>query len=277
MAEVGASWDDVGAVLLTHVHGDHWHENTLAHLERRSIPLFCHPSHATALKGASPAFALLLEQDRLRFYDVDQPMPLAEGVQCRPVALKHDGDITCGFRFDGGPDRFGQTWALGYAADLGCWSTALADALANVDMLALEFNHDEWLERNSGRAPALIRRVLGDHGHLSNRQASALLAAVLDRSHARRLQHVVQLHLSRECNRPGLARRAAKSVLMSYQERARLHTAEQDYPGPWLTLNLRRCIPALAATFCPTFCYYQPWLPGWETEKAPAGLCPAGE
>src|SRR5262249_58433243 len=86
----------------------------------------------------------------------------------------------------------------------------LADALADVDLLALEFNHDVGLERSSGRSPYLIARVLGEEGHLSNEQAANLLREVLRRSPPGRLRQLVQLHLSRECNRPHLAPETAQ-------------------------------------------------------------------
>ncbi len=236
LAEVGSSWEHVHAAMLTHIHGDHWNENTLAFLHRRQIPLYCHREHAGALKFDSPAFAELLEEDLLNFYEVDETLILAENFQCRPLSLRHDCGMTCGFRFDGNAD--GQSWALGYAADLGSWDDELADALANVDVLALEFNHDEQMERQSGRAPALIQRVLGDHGHLSNRQAAELLSEILARSDAGRLQHVVQLHLSRQCNHPDLA---AQSVHQLLARNIQVHTAEQDRPGAWLTPQPDRC------------------------------------
>jgi hypothetical protein len=70
---------------------------------------------------------------------------------------------------------------VGYAADLGSWDDSLANAFTDVDLLALEFNHDVHMEKHSGRADALIERVLGDHGHLSNDQAADLVAEVVDR------------------------------------------------------------------------------------------------
>ena len=89
--------------------------------------------------------------------------------------MKHDGGPTFGFRFEGTPDLFGKAPALAYTADLGTWDAELADALTDVDLLAVEFNHDEELERRSGRSPHLIARVLGDAGHLSNCQAASLV------------------------------------------------------------------------------------------------------
>jgi hypothetical protein len=60
---------------------------------------------------------------------------------------------------------------------------------------------------------------------------------VLGRSTAGRLRHLVQLHLSRDCNRPGLARAAVQAVLDELGLSVTLHTAEQHTPGPTLHLN----------------------------------------
>ena len=89
----------------------------------------------------------------------------------------------------------------------------------------MEFNHDVAMEYASGRSPRLIDRVLGDEGHLSNAQGAGLVRAVLARSEAGRVRHLVQLHLSRECNRPALAREAARTVLDELAVRVEVHTA----------------------------------------------------
>lgn len=237
MDEVGACWEDIHAALLTHIHGDHWNERTLIHLHRRGIPLYCHRSHARALKGHSEAFAGMLDSDNLRFYEVGRSEGLCDHVSCRPFEVRHDGGMTCGFRFDGSPDFLGQSWSLGYATDLGSWDADLAAELADVDLLALEFNHDEVMERQSRRSWQLIERVLGDHGHLSNSQAARLVEEILRLSSPGRLRHLVQLHLSGECNRPRLARTSARRVLFDMEARAEVHTAEQHAPGRWLRLR----------------------------------------
>jgi hypothetical protein len=115
----------------------------------------------------------------------------------------------------------------------------------------------------------LIARVLGDEGHLSNEQAAELLRAVLARSPAGRLQHVVQLHLSRDCNRPGLARSAAQAVLAELAAGVRLHTAEQDNPGETLHVTGEASKPRRARATGPRRSPrarpgIQPWLPGLE-------------
>jgi phosphoribosyl 1,2-cyclic phosphodiesterase len=227
-ADAGASWSSVGAVLLTHTHSDHWKDATLAHLLRRGIPLYCHPGHHRLLDAWSRAFLPLKKAGLVRDYQAGIAFSPAAGLRCLPLPLSHDGGDTFGFRLEGGADLFGHACAAGYVADLGCWDDDLAEALCDVDLLALEFNHDVGMECASGRTPHLIARVLGDEGHLSNVQAAELLQAVLRRSTPGRLRHVVQLHLSRDCNHPSLAAGAARAALAELAHAGEVHTASQD-------------------------------------------------
>lgn len=273
LATVGLSWSAVHAVLLTHTHSDHWKDRTLDQLRRRAVPLFCHPEHHGVLREFSPAFANLYAAGLVRAFSPDETLDLTPGLRCRALPVRHDGGATFGFRLEASTDLFGQTTALAYAADLGCWDDDLANALADVDLLAVEFNHDVELEYASGRTPRLIARVLSDEGHLSNAQAADLVEAVLSRSSSDRLRHLVQLHLSRDCNRPALARAAAQAVLRSRPD-ITVHTAEQNAPGKTLHLGdivsaprstyrsrERRRLPATVPTVL------QNYLPGFEDEK----------
>jgi phosphoribosyl 1,2-cyclic phosphodiesterase len=167
--------------------------------------------------------------------------------------LRHDSGATFGFRFEC------QGWALAYVADLGSWTPELAGDMANVDVLCVEFNHDVDMEHASGRPPELIARVLGADGHLSNDQAAALLQQVLRLSTPGRLRHLVQLHLSRECNCPSLAVQSAWSVLNGEAGTIQIHTASQTQAGPVLVLDF----PSRNGT-APPAVMTQRWLPGWE-------------
>src|SRR5207244_3672814 len=117
------------------------------------------------------------------------------------------------------------------------WSPELARQFTDVDILALEFNHDVSMQLNSGRHPFLIRRVLSDQGHLSNDQAAAMLAEILKLSEPGRLHSLVQLHLSRECNRPELAHSTAQRILERFGLEAMIHTADQEQVGPTIRLG----------------------------------------
>jgi phosphoribosyl 1,2-cyclic phosphodiesterase len=269
LTTVGTSWTRVRAALLTHCHTDHWNERTFAYLKRMRVPLYCHREHHAFLEDVSPSFETLRSENLVFTYEVDEPFEPAAGLRCRPFEVRHDGGVTCGFRFDGAPDILGQTYALGYAADLGCWEPHQVRALMDVDVLALEFNHDVQMERFSGRSPQLIARVLSDHGHLSNDQAAGLVREIVSQSEPGRLQHVVQLHLSRDCNRPQLAREAANEVLENLHPSTRLHTAHQDRPLRSITVGggarhaLRPRVSG-AAPISSDAGFVQAWFPDFE-------------
>ena len=242
LAAVGASWGQVRAVLLTHTHADHWKDKTLIQLHRRRIPLYCHADHHEALLAYGAGFASLCADDLVRSYDAAEDFRLAPGLRCKPLPLRHDGGVTFGFRLESSSDLFDPPVALGYVADLGSWDLELARGLADVDLLALEFNHDVDLEYTSGRSPYLIARILGEEGHLSNTQAVGLLREVLRLSTPGRLRQVVQLHLSRDCNRPDLAAEAARHVLVEAAYSVQLYTASQDVPSPTLLTPSNGCL-----------------------------------
>jgi phosphoribosyl 1,2-cyclic phosphodiesterase len=228
---IGASWRQVQAMVLTHTHTDHWQEATFRHFVRRRIPVYCHTDHQAELTDLSQAFASVAAAGLVRLYEPGEILLLAPGLQCQPLPIRHDSGSTFGFRFEGSPDLFGQARALAYLADLGCWDDELIQSVLNVDLLALEFNHDVEMERTSGRPLQLIARVLGDEGHLSNAQAAQFVREVLRRSTPERLRHLVQLHLSRECNRPRLAAAVARAVLGEAGCNGKVFTAKQDRPS----------------------------------------------
>ena len=136
LTAVGSSWDRVQAVLLTHTHSDHWNDRTLAQLQRRRIPYYCHIEHHIALRSFAPSFAPLDAAGLVNRFEAGQPICFNGGLTCVPFPVRHDGGATFGFRFAAAPDLFGGTSSLAYLADVGSWDDGLAAALADVDVLA---------------------------------------------------------------------------------------------------------------------------------------------
>lgn len=244
LGRCGLSWQGIRGVILTHTHADHWSGRSLAKLVQWQIPFFCHSEHLRALNLACPEFHTLQFAGLVKTYDAQREFAPLAGTRCRALPLPHDGGATFGFRIESDQTPGSPHWAVGYAADLGSWDSALVHDLANVDVLAVEFNHDVALQRASGRAPWLVRRVLSDVGHLSNEQGAELLDACARHSTPGRLRHVIQLHLSRDCNRPALAAAAAREVIASRRLTAELHTASQDQPCK--TIELANELPRVS-------------------------------
>jgi len=238
LREAGAGWDRVNAVLLTHIHGDHWKDRILADLRSRGIPLYAHSEHHDYLNTAALAFIPLRKAGLARSYTGEDPIELAAGLVVRPVRVSHDAEPTFAFRIDQS-DPEGLAWSVGFASDLGCGSSELIEIFAGVDVLALEFNHDVRMEKRSRRPRHLIDRVLGDSGHLSNEQAGELAAAIAIRSGDHFPRHLVQLHLSRQCNRPELASAAGKMALAELNPGIEVTTARQDSAARTIALARR--------------------------------------
>jgi phosphoribosyl 1,2-cyclic phosphodiesterase len=117
----------------------------------------------------------------------------------------HDAPESVGYRIEGG----GRT--LAFATDLGCVTREVLEGVRGADMAIIEANHDVQMLRSGPYPYPLKRRILSDHGHLSN-DASAVLARALADSGARRL---VLAHLSEENNTP---RKAADTVSAALRE-----------------------------------------------------------
>jgi phosphoribosyl 1,2-cyclic phosphodiesterase len=249
LESVGAGWSAVGAVALTHTHGDHVDSGTFAEVARRRVFLYCHEGHRATLAGDA-GFQQLEEAGLVSCFEEDRPFLTANGVRLEAISLRHDGGPTFGFRVEVSGARRARPVSIGYLADCGSWSEGMADALTDVDALGVEFNHDVGLQKSSGRPWVLIKRNLGDRGHLSNNQAAELVEAVLRRSRQGVLQHLVLLHLSEQCNRPTLAIDAARSAVREAGRRVAVHAAQQcpAHPNLWIRPG-RRAVRSTGSRF----------------------------
>jgi phosphoribosyl 1,2-cyclic phosphodiesterase len=220
---------DLHGFVLTHTHGDHIKRQNLKRFSEAGVPFYCHAAHVEQL-SASPQLRKFREKGLLHLYKAGKPFEVAREWVFHALELPHDCPPTFGFRVETARGN-GQAKTIGYLADLGFWQPGLEAWFADADLLALEFNHDVDLQRGSGRHPKLINRVLGDGGHLSNRQAAEALEAVLRGTNGRGPAKLVQMHLSGECNRPALAFREARAVVERCGARTEVFSSRQDQPG----------------------------------------------
>ena len=209
LARAGLAVEDLDAVVLTHEHSDHvGGVHTL--LRQAALPLYC---------SAGTARAASLEA---AYSEVVAGEIVSIGaLQLMPFPVAHDAAEPLQYVFGDGDRR------LGVLTDIGAPADAVFSALAGIDALLLECNHDVEMLRASAYPPFLKVRILGDHGHLSNAQAAALLQQ-LD---CRRLRWVAAAHLSRRNNQPHLARAALAAVVGCADEEVLV--ADQDNGLTW--------------------------------------------
>jgi phosphoribosyl 1,2-cyclic phosphodiesterase len=227
MLGTGVSWESLDAIVLTHLHADHFKRTCLRFCAKFNVEFICHEDHARRFENFG-SFKAMRRLGLIRTYG-DEPFSIAESVRCHPVKVPHDSPPTFGFRIET-EAACGRTMRLGYFADLGECDDAIASSMFGVDLLALEFNHDEKMQLKSGRHPSLIQRVMSSDGHLSNRQAADVFRRVLESGHPAP-KSLVQIHLSRECNSAQLAFDSAQEVAFLAGAQTRIFSSRQEIRG----------------------------------------------
>lgn len=202
LRELGMDPGDVAALFITHEHSDHVKGMSFVTPvpQRFGIPVY-----------ASRGFWDWYWENMPRYIDPSLVNVIAPG---RPVevsglmvsafAKPHDAREPLGFVVESASGE-----RAGVAMDLGHVTDEIEVLLADLDHLVFESNHDVEMERTSGRPYFLIRRVLGDLGHLSNEQAAESLAHLV----TARTRQVILAHLSTECNTPEMARDSVQARL----------------------------------------------------------------
>jgi len=189
LARAGLAASDLDAAFVTHEHGDHI-GCALALAEREQLPLWMSRGTWRATGGfGAPA--------TLRFARDAEPIAIGD-IEVHPFTVAHDAAEPLQLRCGDGSMR------LVVLTDLGSITAHMIEHVAGCDAIVLECNHDAAMLATSRYPPSLKARIGGRFGHLSNATAAEILA----RCASARLQHVVAAHLSRENNRPDLARTA---------------------------------------------------------------------
>ena len=102
--------------------------------------------------------------------------------------------------------------------DLGIITEDIMELLSGADVIVIEANHDEEMLRY-GRYPVFLKkRILSNHGHLSNDACAEAVAQLAER----RTKRFFLAHLSQENNCPELAldcvRKAAAGMDVMIEE-----------------------------------------------------------
>lgn len=182
---------DIDGILVTHEHSDHI--KGLGVLARRyGMPIYATKGTIEALKKM-PNIGKIPEE-LFHVIKADEPFTVND-LTCEPFTISHDAAEPCGFRIS----HNGRSAAV--ATDTGCYDDYLIDHLKDLDVLLLEANHDIHMLEAGPYPYYLKRRIMSDHGHLSNDDAGELLGKVLN-------DHIKQVflgHLSHENNYEKLA------------------------------------------------------------------------
>ncbi|RKP50419.1 MBL fold metallo-hydrolase [Trinickia fusca] len=213
LARLECGIEQLDAVLITHEHSDHI-GSALTLARKHGLPIYMSWGTARAV-GADSA-----DVD-LHVLWGDEAAAIGD-LEVLPYTVPHDAREPLQFVFSTGAYR------LGVLTDVGMSTPHITAMLSGCDALVLECNHDVAMLAQSRYPASLKARIGGNHGHLSNDAAAAILAS-LDRT---RLKHIVAAHLSRQNNLGELAQAALAHVLGSARED--VVVASQDDGFGWL-------------------------------------------
>jgi phosphoribosyl 1,2-cyclic phosphodiesterase len=214
LSKSGVDPDEVACVILTHLDHDHWNSGWTSRWPR-GWHLWLSREHAAFARRRR-----LVPMDAVRMFDnaAFEPVP---GVAVTPVEASHDELGVSSFRFDIGR----QGASLGFATDLGRVPETLIECIRGVNVLAIESNYCPHMQMASNRPWFLKQRIMGGQGHLSNEQSLHAVGAIEPK------EHVVLLHLSRECNDPSLV--ASMHAGSDYA----VTIADQETPSRWVDIG----------------------------------------
>lgn len=200
LRSLGSELADIQAIFVTHEHSDH--VSALETISKKHhIPI-----HMT--EQSARAFLCSPKTEHAAEMILTHPPHFTVKVgalEVRSFVTPHDSAGSVGYIVtDGTPEH-----TLALATDIGCITDEISDALIGVENVILESNHDENMLLCGSYPYDLKRRILSDHGHLSNDCAAAFVCRLA----ASGTKRILLAHLSEENNLPELAYQSSQTAL----------------------------------------------------------------
>jgi len=186
---LGTELKEINGIFITHEHVDHI--KGLEKINKENVPIFMTiPTYlATKLTLKNVNF---IKKEPFNF----------NGLYITPTKTSHDAADPVGYVVNEGHKT------LSYFTDLGVYDKSIIDATSKSDAMVLESNHDIDMVLSGNYPYYLKQRILGETGHLSNIDASLLLA-----KHAKKnLKTVFLAHLSKNNNTENLAKKTFSQI-----------------------------------------------------------------
>lgn len=214
MAEVGVEGTEILGIVLTHEHGDHA-SGLKTFLKKRKCPVF-------ATHGTREALEPTVATADWRSFEAGTHLEIG-GFTVETFPVPHDAAEPIGMRVIVGTTRVGLVSDLGYVTRL------VVERLKGCTALVMEANYDEVMLRKEEKRPWSVKqRIAARHGHLSNEAAAKLLEEVAGPE----LTDLFLGHMSEDCNRPELARKAVSEALARVGRKGvRIHETQANRQG----------------------------------------------
>jgi phosphoribosyl 1,2-cyclic phosphodiesterase len=220
LASIGRAPENLTAILVTHEHSDHV-QGLIGIAAKLNIPIYCN-------RATKEAFEYQLKTKfNCNLFETGASFEIGDAL-VDTFTIPHDAQDPVGFLLHT------ATGNIGFVTDLGHMTKLVIERVRPANVLVLESNHDVKMLQDCVRRPwSLKQRILGRHGHLSNEAAAEAVAQIMSAG----LKHLYLAHLSRECNKPELARKVMNERLQQIGAiHVQLQITTQDVPCETLEL-----------------------------------------
>ncbi len=192
LLRIGEKIEDIDYCFISHGHSDH--VKGLKVLNKNyDFTVF---AHKTIMKVVD-----YIPEEEMNFFEGDFTLgDISVGV----IKLPHDYDSTFGFSFSYKGSKISIVTDLGYSFD------ELIEFIRFSDFLVIEANHEENMVESGPYPYMLKKRILGNHGHISNKVCANIIA---DSYTDAKPAFVLLAHLSETNNYPDICKLTVESEL----------------------------------------------------------------
>ena len=207
----------ITSILLTHEHEDHI-KGAFSLANKFQIPIYLshgtyQMSHKKNNDGYKIRFELINNFDSF----------MIDNISVSPMPVPHDAREPLQYRFDY------KDKSIAIITDLGKITKHVVQKLSRINLLVLEFNHDEEMLRDSDYPASLKKRINGEYGHLENKESLKLLASI---SHSD-LAWVIAAHLSEKNNKIELVKKMIFEIVDKHK--SNVGVIDQDLGLEWIS------------------------------------------
>ena len=171
---------DIDAVLITHIHDDHI-KGLKTFIKKYNPTIYVTNKLLGLLEEVVGTFKYELYEDKMAYI---------KDLTINIIKTSHDAGESLGFIIKH------NNKSLAYITDTGYINSKYFDLLKNKTVYMIESNHDVKMLREGPYPYFLQQRVIGDKGHLSNKQTSDYLCKFIGKD----TNKIVLTHISEKNN-----------------------------------------------------------------------------
>jgi phosphoribosyl 1,2-cyclic phosphodiesterase len=192
LKEIEVDPNKIDAVIISHTHSDHIN-GLKVFLKKHPVPLFLTEKMYEDLKNLFPIPNYQIIDNDFKIGDIDIEV----------IKTSHDASDSNGYIFSNNGK------SVVYITDTGYINQKNHKKLMNKNVYLFESNHDVEMLMNGSYPYYLKQRILGDKGHLSNKDSAYYLSKFIGKD----TKKIVLSHLSGENNKPDIALKTLKDTL----------------------------------------------------------------